>query len=82
MADLPPLKFYLLTSRLTCRLMFYFVIKMCHGSLERKYSESPASPFSSFGPGRVAQSIGHLTRKLEVLGSIPGLVTYFRFSFR
>ena len=24
-------------------------------------------------PGRVAQSIGHLTRKSEVLGSIPGL---------
>ena len=33
-------------------------------------------------PGRVAQSVGHLTRKPEVLGSIPGLVTYFRFSFR
>ena len=33
-------------------------------------------------PGRVAQSVGHLTRKSEVLGSIPGLVTYFRFSFR
>ena len=33
-------------------------------------------------PGRVAQSVGHLTRKSEVLGSIPGLATYFRFSFR
>ena len=33
-------------------------------------------------PGRVAQSIGHLTRKSGVLGSIPGLATYFRFSFR
>ena len=33
-------------------------------------------------PGRVAQSVGHLTRKTEVLGSIPGLATYFRFSFR
>ena len=33
-------------------------------------------------PGRVAQSEGHLTRKSEVLGSIPGLATYFRFSFR
>ena len=32
-------------------------------------------------PGRVAQSVGHLTHS-EVLGSIPGLVTYFRFSFR
>ena len=32
--------------------------------------------------GRVAQSVGHLTRKSEVLGSIPGLATNFRFSFR
>ena len=33
-------------------------------------------------PGRVAQSVGHLTRKSGVLGSIPGPATYFRFSFR
>ena len=33
-------------------------------------------------PGRVAQSVGHLTRKSGVPGSIPGLATYFRFSFR
>ena len=33
-------------------------------------------------PGRVAQSAGHLTRKSGVLGSILGLATYFRFSFR
>ena len=33
-------------------------------------------------PGRVAQSVGHLTRKSGVLGSIPGLATYFPFSFR
>ena len=33
-------------------------------------------------PGRVAQSVGHLTRKSGVLGSIPGLATHFRFSFR
>ena len=32
--------------------------------------------------GRVAQTVGHLTRKSGVLGSIPGLATYFRFSFR
>ena len=32
--------------------------------------------------GPVAQSVGHLTRKSGVLGSIPGLATYFRFSFR
>ena len=33
-------------------------------------------------PGRVAQSVGHLTRKSGVLGSIPDLATYFRFSRR
>ena len=33
-------------------------------------------------PGRVAQSVGHLTRKSGVLGSIPGWATYFRCSFR
>ena len=33
-------------------------------------------------PGRVAPSVGHLTRKSGLLGSIPGLATYFRFSFR
>ena len=26
--------------------------------------------------------VGYLTRKSGVLGSIPGLATYFRFSFR
>ena len=31
--------------------------------------------------GRVAQSVGHLTLKSGVLGSIPGLATYFRFPF-
>ena len=38
--------------------------------------------FALEGPGRVAQSVGRLTRKSGVLGSIPGLATYFRFSFR
>ena len=33
-------------------------------------------------PGRVAQSVEHLTRMSGALGSIPGLATYFRFSFR
>ena len=33
-------------------------------------------------PDRVAQSVGLLTHKSGVLGSIPGLATYFRFSFR
>ena len=38
--------------------------------------------FISRGPGCVAQSVGHLTRMSGVLGSIPALATYFRFSFR
>ena len=38
--------------------------------------------FNNMQPGRVAQSVGHLTHKSGVLGSIPGLATYFRFSFR
>ena len=29
-------------------------------------------------PGRVAQSVGHLTRKSGVLRSIPGLETLFQ----
>ena len=39
------------------------------------------SKVASLEPGHVAQSVGHLTRKSEVLGSIPGLAPYFRFSF-
>ena len=37
--------------------------------------------FNSLWPSRVAQSVGHLTCKSGVLGSIPGLATYFCFSF-
>ena len=42
----------------------------------------PNHSFPGQAPGRVAQSVGRLTRKSGVLGSIPGLATYFRFSFR
>ena len=38
--------------------------------------------FHGILPGCIAQSVGHLTRKSGVLGSIPGLATYFSFSFR
>ena len=31
-------------------------------------------------PGHIVQSVGHLICKSGVLGSIPGLATYFRFS--
>ena len=33
--------------------------------------------FNLFEPSRLAQSVGDLTRKSGVLGSIPGLATYF-----
>ena len=46
------------------------------------YHYSLIRAFMVKGPGHVAQSVGHLTRKSGVLGSIPGLATYFRFSFR
>ena len=42
----------------------------------------PSKKCSQLWPGRGAQSVGLLTRKSGVLGSIPGLATYFRFSFR
>ena len=64
-----------------------------HLCANREDADQPPPPCSLFRvscfsspeqsmPGRVVQSVGHLTRKSEVLGSIPGLATYFRFSFR
>ena len=47
-----------------------------------QYSTQSANNCTARMPGRVAQSVGHLTRKSGVLGSIPGLATDFRFSFR
>ena len=45
------------------------------------YTVSTVDPLYN-EPGQVAQSVGHLTRKSGVPCSIPGLATYFRFSFR
>ena len=59
--------------------------KYVRGYFWNYFSESVLLIFQnniSFMPGRVAQSVGHLTRKSGVLGEIPGLATYFRFSFR
>ena len=56
-----------------------FALKEC---AHRVFSLLELTPLIKEAPGRVAQSVGHLTRKLGVLGSIPGLATYFRFSFR
>ena len=47
----------------------------------KKIEKSLKCPLT-YEPGRVAQSVGRQTRKSGVLGSIPGLATYFRFSFR
>ena len=46
------------------------------------WSVKRISVFVCFSPVRITQSVGHLTHKSEVLGSISGLATYFRFSFR
>ena len=56
----------------------------CFPAIFKKRNNFRDYPFASLDnePGRVAQSVGHLTRKSEVLGSTPGLATYFRFSFR
>ena len=51
-------------------------------SVSENNLEGDVGDIVSLQPGRVAQSVGHLTRKSGVLGSIPGLATYFRFSFR
>ena len=56
-----------------------WLAEVCGQGLNTQQWESRRS--YSLGPGCVAQSVGHLTRKSEVLGSIPGLATYFRFSF-
>ena len=50
----------------------------------REVKQTAGEKFRLFliAPSRVAQSVGHLTRKSWVHGSIPGLATYFRFSFR
>ena len=60
-------------------LLFSFSISSRSLKLE---SENNSTKTLTAEPGRVAQSVGHLTRKSAVLGSIPGLATYFRFSFR
>ena len=47
---------------------------------KRKYAARPG--IEPRTPDLRVRSVGHLTRKSGVLGSIPGLATYFRFSFR
>ena len=63
----------------TARVSTYFIVAQIH----LKIVIHPAKHLHHvIAPGCVAQSVGHLTRKSGVLDSIPGLATYFRFSFR
>ena len=62
-------------------LIFYFSLSK-KIRLERIHLKHQGLFYLKKQPGRVAQSVGHLTRKSGVLGSIPGLATYFRFFFR
>ena len=58
---------------------------VCNGTPFTNEKNSPGAGIEAGtvrSPGRVAQSVGHLNRKSGVLGLIPGLATYFRFSFR
>ena len=48
---------------------------------DRDCREWKLSAINPHEPGHLAQSVGHLTRKSGVLGLIPSLATYFRFSF-
>ena len=56
-------------------IVFFYILPSGH-------KRSEYAVLMSMRPGHVAQSVGHLTLKSEVLGSIPDLATYFRFSFR
>ena len=68
----------LLKERICSLLSFKIRLQLLRGSLSREANRESQRLL----PGRVVQSVGHLTRKSGVLGSIPGLATYFRFSFR
>ena len=49
--------------------------------MEHRYNFSGVVDIVHSKPGHIVQSVGHLTHKSGVLGLIPGLATYFRFSF-
>ena len=64
------------SAKITKKTLYYFYLSVLAGRLRLLRFYVPVRP------GRVAQSVGQLTRKSGVLGSIPDLATYFRFSFR
>ena len=39
----------------------------------------PINAYTVIKPGCIAQLVGHLTHKSEVLSLLPGLATYFRW---
>ena len=46
------------------------------GKVPESFKVAHVTPVPKDGPGRVAQSVGPLTRKSGVLGSIPGQHTF------
>ena len=63
-------------------IFLYDMILFLRDRGNQKAYHKYSNQLKAASPGRVAQSVRHLTGKSEVLGSIPGLATYFRFSFR
>ena len=55
-------------------IYFFAPLNNLSSVVERQHVKLDFTPYM--------QSVRHLTRKSEDLGSIPGLVAYFRFSFR
>ena len=64
------------------RLFFFSTMCISLEAPQFSYFKIFNSHYMHFEAGPLAQSVGHLTRKSGVLGSIPGRATYFRFSFR
>ena len=62
--------------------MVFSLVVFHFDNLDKNTSIMHNIPVNSEDSDCVAQSVGHLTRKSEVLGSKPGLATYFHFSFR
>ena len=67
--------------RFTLLAQYRVIIKQTTHACNNQTGQS-FSGINFTSPGHVGQSVGHLTSKSGVLGSIPGLATYFRFSFR
>ena len=64
---------------LLCMYMYVLTLLVHLYEVKECLCDTPGA----FGPAARprAQLVGHLTHKSEVLGLIPGLATYFSFSF-